>query len=618
MRVWVLLAGTSLALACQKDDVDQVQRGDVDREDPRWHFDRIDHQQGDMTLTDVWGRSDGAVFVVGWYGTIFTNRATVANPGGIWTKLESNTTEHLTAIWGVENGRQFRQQRNEDGELWAVGWNGALLHYHPNPTGLTAPVPEDGRWQVIAGPGRGFTPRVKIDPYCPDADGDGVADDGGGALGAPGPDGWWSLADTCRGGNTAACDDNCRESPNGNLRPIVDRNGDFTLPGQNCLEYPEDGPSTSVNPPQDDPDGDGLGTVCDELDGPALTETFQPTLFDVWATLDPADATRVMVVAVGEDGAVVSYVGPNGAQTVAPPALGIDDRGAWIAQPHVSYLYSNDCPLLVGGPTPAGTVCVGAGGAGPGRLPPACAAQCTPYKTTCDCPVAQNQCCVDGNAALLVGAPCHGPGCESFAGSREGLPAENACDAATGACGVICPNCFRRLDKTLRSIASDGTTLVAVGIGGTVVTLGIGGMDPTGVWTLPDCSPNTPPPLDERPLLTAVSPRDGGFHMVGAGGLVGGVVPGSSCGLDTRCGAPPAFMAGVFSIGQQRGYAVGDSGTLVEFGAPSGDCVGAPAVESIVNDTKENLNSIWVTRTQGVARLWMVGAHGAMVRATYY
>ena len=47
----------------------------------------------------------------------------------------------------------------------------------------------------------------KIDPYCPDYDGDGIPDDGGSASGS-GPDGWWSQDATCSGGNDSNCDDN--------------------------------------------------------------------------------------------------------------------------------------------------------------------------------------------------------------------------------------------------------------------------------------------------------------------------------------------------------------------------------------------------------------------------
>ncbi len=617
---------------CQDRNAGQVRRGDEDVEPPRWRFERLDHLMGEMTLNDVWGRDDGAVFVVGWYGTIFTNRVTRANPAGAWKKMESNTTEHLTAIWGVYNGDQFRQANRRDGEMFAVGWTGTLLHYNPNPTLKQNPVPEDGRWEVVAGPGKGFTPRIKIDPFCPDADGDGFLDDGGGHPVTGGADGWWTLKDTCSGGAIDDCDDNCRLSPNGSLRPLIDRDGDFGDPdptrAQNCIEWGDDGPSNDLSLRQLDADNNGVGDVCDDALTPTNEAGFLPALFDVWAGVDANDATQLVVVAVGEDGAVVSYRGPNAAQTVTAPALPVSNPLAWIAQEHAAYQYSSDCALSAPGTLP-GQAC------GSTRLPPSCAAQCSSYKPSCNCAEVDppEPCCVSvaGNP-LAVGAPCAGPGCVvsvgGFSADRTGVSADNGCAGVGGlSCSTLCPNCFRSLSKTLRALAvDDGGTIVAVGAGGTLVTLTLaGGNDATGIWIASDFGTAGPPEgMEGRELLTAISHRDGGFHAVGAAGLVAGVNPGAGAmvtGVQCREddpttpaideSIPAVFLTGVFALGDQQGYAIGDRGTLVEFRG-GGYC------EVIDTDTTENFLGIWVTYVQGVRRLWLVGANGAVVRGGYY
>ncbi len=609
---------------CQEKTAGAVAKGDVD-EPPRWHFETIEHNQGNMTFTDVWGRSDGALFVVGWYGAIITNRATPTNPEGHWKTMPSGTTEHLTGIWGVENGRDFGQER-VDGEMFAVGWNGTLLHFHPNPSAVANPTPENGVWQTISEPGVGFTPYVKIDPFCPDSDGDGILDDGGGDPITGGPDGWWSCKDTCKSSGTNNCDDNCRSSPNGTMRPITDLDDDFE--NQTCLEWPDDGaflPATcggtcaggedcidgycGERAPQADPDADGVGTVCDREIGERDLDEFRPTLMDVWAMV--YENTHVMVVAVGENGTVITYAGPNAAQTVAAPLLPITDRGAWIAQEQLAYFHSNDCPFQ--DPVGPGQNCQG-------RLAPRCPAQCNVYKTQCNC--ANGACCVSGDQDELTGAACQGPGCLSLVEDRTGLRADNACGAlVAGECSDACPYCFFRLDKTLRAVTSDGSTVVAVGAGGTIVYLNLGGqLDPTEVWIRPDCASATPHPLDERPVLASVSQREGVFHAVGAGGAVVMIAPGSGCGLETRQGAPPAFLSGVFSLGQERGYAVGDSGVLLEYG---GDiavlCNPEPTTgECIDNGISENITALWVTGAGELRRLWLVGASGMLVKVGYY
>ncbi len=599
-----------------------VEQGDVD-EPPRWHFERVEHALGDMTLTDVYGRDDGTVVVVGWYGAIFTNRTTEQNPEGQWRPMASGTTEHLNGIYGVTNGRQFNQAEARDGEMFAVGWNGTLLHFHPNPDNLPAPQPENGRWRVIGGPGNGFTARVKIDPFCPDYDGDGVLDDAGGDPTTGGPDGWWSPADACAGGATANCDDNCRTSPNGPERPIVDRDGDFGDPVNpaNCLEASADGGDAANN--QVDGDGDGVGTVCDDNLGQSAINEFRPTLFDVWAAEHPSDNTQVVVVAVGENGALLSYVGPNGAQAVVTPVLPIDDRDAWIAQEQIPFWYTNDCPFLGVAPAYDGTC------AGSGRLSPRCPAQCNVLKdgdayggaSDCDCPVSAGQCCVDGAATpATTGAPCAGPGCVSALGDRTGQPAVNACGGIDGTSPVAgecydgCPNCFRRLDKTLRAITSDGSTLVAVGASATVIYLN-DITNPTAVWTHPHCGADTPAPLDERPILTAVSTDGGTFEAVGAAGTVVVITPSGGCDQTPRCGAPPAFLSGVFSRGNGQAWAVGDGGTFVDLQSASTDCLNDPPVVEIDNDLDGNLNAIWVYTWE---RMWFVGATGTLIRAGFY
>ncbi|MBI5509548.1 MAG: hypothetical protein HY903_12420 [Deltaproteobacteria bacterium] len=608
MKPWRLLAVAAmlaLVAGCSEKKAETATLGDADLEPPMWHFEPIDHRQGDMTLTDVWGRSDGAVFVVGWYGTIFSNRVTAANPEGLWTRMASGTNEHLTAIWGVENGGRFRQ-RGVDGEMFAVGWHGTILHYHPNPDAKPTPVPEDGVWQLVSGPGHELVPKTKVDPYCPDFDGDGIADDGGGAPTGGGGDGWWSPDQTCRSGTAASCDDNCRSTANGPQRPIRDVGGGTGGLPDGCLNpadgdgpYPASGATTRN---QVDADGDGIGRDCDDDDQAASTPApFRPALLDVWAS---AQNGQLVVVAVGEQGALITYAGADAAPATPAPTTVVTDPAAWFAQDGLSYRFDNDCS----GATPVGTVCGGSG-----RLPPSCPAQCHPYRTNCDCPVDQGQCCD-------AGAPT---GCEN----NSCTPVVNACGTPTaGSCSAICPGCFRRLDTTLRSVTSDGTNVIAVGAAGTVVKLSIDPATPAtllATWTRPDCTP-MPKPLDERPVLTRVAMAGSVAHVVGAAGVFARVdASAASCGLttlDASCGAPQAFMADIFPLSGSRAYAIGDAGVFIIINGQLGSACtpNRTPVELVATDLLQNLNGLWVTRVQGTERVWFVGATGVLVRAGYY
>jgi hypothetical protein len=156
---------------------------------------------------------------------------------------------------------------------------------------------------------------------------------------------------------------------------------------------------------------------------------------------------------------------------------------------------------------------------------------------------------------------------------------------------------------------------LAVGASGTVVYLS-SVTDPTGVWIHPHCGAATPSPLDERPILTAVSSAsDGSFEIVGAAGAVVVVNPTGGCDQSTRCGAPLAFLSGAFSQGAGRAYAVGDAGTFVELAGDSGDCLDNPPVVEIETGIDENLYGIW---TYSRERMWFVGASGTLIRAGYF
>lgn len=605
------------AVGCSDNKSQQADQGDAGPAEPWWHFEPINHGVGDVTLTDVWGRRDGAIFVVGWYGTIFTNRVSPANPYGGWVSMPSPTDEHLTGIYGVENGGQFGQANNLDGEMFAVGWNGTLLYFNPNPdpAGNPSPTPDDGRWQVIADPSQSFLPKLKVDPACPDYDGDGVPDDGGDPFGGP-PDGWWSADATCTGSSDTTCDDNCRTSPNGTLRPLADSNAD------GCPDSP------SGDPGQVDGDSDGIGESCDANDTAAdAPGRLTPTLFDVWAE---ADGVNTTVIAVGERGALVAYQGPNGAQVVTSPALPITDRASWTAQEHLPFRLVNDCDEAS---TPPGNNCEDSNS--PGLLPPSCPAQCNPLRTICEClPDSGDACCQLGNKTCCVA------GTQYTSGAADGCcqtGGEAACSAqlGQGECGEKCPGCFRRHDKTLRAVTVTGTgTIVAVGAHGTIMEAPVS--DIFGVWSSPNCTLSAPPPLDAAPLFTAASGGQNTVHIVGAAGVVVTYDPssgsvGTPCTPVPRCGAPPGFLAGVFTLDDGRSLIVGDAGMLLELDVGRVECgvddnddgeIRQPVMQ-LENKLHENLNAIWRTSVQGpngvpIVRYWLVGASGLMVRAGYY
>lgn len=529
---------------------------------PQWYFTRVEHGLGNAALLGIWSRSDGRLFVVGWGGLIMTQ-----TEPGVWVKMPSGTTENITAIYGINNGALFGLPAVE-GEMVAVGWHGTVLHYHPNPDGNA--TTDDGAWSAISGPtvAQGFVPRIKIDPACPDYDGDGLPDDGDG-------DGYWGNA-LCVEGATTACDDNCRKAPNGSLRPYVDTNGDA------CIG-PGDAPGdASVR--QRDLDGDGVGSVCDSDDDiPNAQPRFSATLFDV--VIAPIDANQFRIVAVGEEGAVVSFEGVSAALAAQAGAPVVTDATGWIAQTGAAFRYENDCAPG----TPAGTVCTGSG-----RLPPACPAQCHPVKTVCSCPVNQGQCC---DATASTGAACVDGSCSA---------APNACNAASGECSTLCPACFRRLDETLRSVAFDGDVLVAVGSQGTVLTGALS--DPTNTWTAPSCVP-VPVPLDQRPLLTAVSAAGGGFVVVGAGGAALRF-GGAGCSFSPLNGVG-VFYSSIFATSGAQAYAVGDRGVLMAFNANG--------AEQLNTEVVENFQDITVVNDPERGQLlFAVGAGGLILHGDYY
>ncbi len=557
------LAAVSVA-ACEPSlpGRDVTPEGDADAL-PSWHFARAEHPAGDVTLTSVYARSDDVLFVAGWGGVILTNEG----PRGLWRVMPTPTTENLTAIAGVENGGAFGLP-GPRGEMLAVGWHGTILHYHPNPDGDA--TTEDGAWTQISGPGGDtLSPRLQVDPACPDYDGDGISDDGDG-------DGFAGNA-ICAAGDSATCDDNCRGTPNGTARPYVDVNLDA------CIG-PGDGPDPDASALQRDEDADGVGAVCDDDDADAAIGAeafrFEETLFDVVMT---PGAGVLYAAAVGDAGAVVYYRGVSAAQTVTPPTLPITDAGAWTALRAVAYRYEDDCAG-----TPAGSTC------GNGRLPPACPAQCSPVRSVCNCPSDMAQCCSDG--AALTGAGCGDGSCG---------PAVNACDAATGRCSALCPDCFRRQAETLRAAAIAGTTLVAVGARGTILEGDL--QAPELVWTAPGC-PNPPAPLDGRPLLTGLS-ASGVFHTVGSGGALLRFAP-TGCNVEPVLGGPGVFLSAVAATSATRGFAAGDRGVLVLYEGAG--------LQILDTGIVENLLDVTVTNGADGERVWVVGAGGVIVRGGYY
>lgn len=579
-----------------KDDSKKVTE-DFSNRQPKWHFVRQSQPSGETTFTGTYGNSLNELYVVGWGGVILTNRS------GAWQPMASPTKVNLTAITGVENGGVFGLPAAH-GEMIAVGWYGTVLHWHPNPD--DDPLTEDGVWTIIAStadPTTGrladaanqslpyFAPLLRPDPACPDFDGDGRADDGDG-------DGWAGNAGgvqhVCVGGTTAGCDDNCRTTANGNERPLTDSTG------TGCI-----GPGSlpDLSRDQVDNDADAVGLTCDDDDFvAAYTPRFTATLFSVWMR---SNGNNLRIIAVGESGALADFTGSSAGAT--PTAMNplVTSTAAWEAQNSLGFRFVDDCDAA----TPAGAACDN------GRLPPACPAQCSPLKTTCNCPVGQGQCC-DAGASTGAAGP-------------DG-PAANACDAGTGKCSVFCPNCFRRLDETLRSVTVDNGTVAAVGASGTIV---YGDVDDVNTdWAAPSC-PNPPKPFDEKPVLAAVRAAGGAFQVVGAAGAIFRASDGGGCDVTSRQGAPKGFLSALFPTGGDSSFIVGDGGLLVQQQGGT--------LTQVVTNTDQNFFAIWRTFAPlsdeeilstgqrledldptvprpDVARLWLIGAGGTIIQATFF
>ncbi|MBN1959376.1 MAG: hypothetical protein JW841_00390 [Deltaproteobacteria bacterium] len=568
--IWALAIFTAVIISCDNKAKHDAGQTDV-QEPPRWHWQRVEHGLGDLTLTSVWVRSDGAVFTVGWAGTILYYNPDPDNDplteDSIWKIMPSGTTEILSAIAGIENGADFGLP-NPQGEMIAVGWSGTVLHYNPNPD--NDPLTEDGAWKVIAGPGVAqFVSRKKVDPFCPDYDGDGIADDGDG-------DGYWGNA-LCVSGNTVSCDDNCREVANGTLRPFEDFIPTGQQTGDGCI-----GPQDSPDPTkaQLDTDGDGIGTKCEDDDN-----TYNPAAGfsnNLYAVDIIKTDTGLDIVAVGENGAVVSYHGPSAAD-IASLSPGIADVNAWLAQDGVAYRNSDDCPSG----TPAGTTCEN------GRTPPECPAMCNPQRTACPCPSGSGQCC---NDTASTGVGCGDASCP---------PATNAC--ISGDCNFLCPECFRRLIQSLRGVAIDGDDIVAVGLSGTIIVGSI--TDPGEVWTAPSCS-TMPAPLDKSPVLSAVGANGGSFLAVGNNGALVRYPGGSSCNLAPIAGGPPVFLLGLYATSDSNAYIVGDGGLLFR--------LNGGVIQELTPNVDEGLYAVGNTYYEGFERIWAVGASGVIVTGAYY
>ncbi|MEO0814372.1 MAG: hypothetical protein AAFY60_16035, partial [Myxococcota bacterium] len=410
-----LLAFVLFLGACSGSDTrDATPEENIDPENPRWRFNVIDHNTGDETFNDAWANERGEVFIVGWFGTILTNR------GGTWTEMSTPTTENLTAIEGLNNGRRLGLEENADGEMFAVGWNGTVLYYHPDPN--FDGDPSDGEWRKLAGIGGDvqslFNPVTRIDPACPDFDGDGIADDGNGD-GWSGNFGGTNAICGLEGTVAGTCDDNCRTTPNGTLRPLRDTNAPPGSLDEGCL-----GPGDMADPAESqlDADNDGIGLVCDDDDDRAdALGLFTATLFDLHVERNDDALT---VVAVGEDGAVLSYLGQSNSAVSRGtiPASELENPNNWTAQVGIAFRFSTDDDC---GSDPT------LGGCG-GRLYPSCPAQCNPRKTTCDCLPEDGQCC-DAGASTGVGCAAGVDGCG---------PVANAC-GGNGICTTLCPDCFR-------------------------------------------------------------------------------------------------------------------------------------------------------------------------------
>ncbi len=588
-QIALLLCCATLLVQC--NNAKTVVKVDNNDRQQSWHFARQTVPASAATVSGVYGNSSNELYVVGAGGVIMSYRS------GTWASMSSPTAVNLTAIAGVENGANFKLPAGK-GEMVAVGWHGTVLYFHPNPDG--DPTTEDGAWSIIASSGDSttglladpsavqptFSPLLKPDAACGDFDGDGRADDGDG-------DGWignyQNAQHICTGGQKTNCDDNCRTTANGDQRPLGDADG------TGCV-----GPGSlpDLSRDQVDNDGDSIGLVCDTDDTVKQPPArFEGTLFSVWAK---ADGQNFEVVAVGEDGALVSFNGVSSSGTPSPTKQTVTDITGWIAQETLGYRFVDDCDDT----TAPGQSCAN------GRLPPDCPAQCNPKKTVCTCPTDQGQCC---DPSANTGDP----------------PAANAC-GADGNCSTLCPTCFRRLEETLRSISVDGNNIAAVGASGTIV---YGALDKlTDVWTAPSC-PNPPPPLDQKPVLAVVQAEGGAFEIAGAAGAIFRGSSSGNCTIASRTGAPQGFLSGIYALGGDNSYVVGDEGTFLQ--------VQGGTVTPIVTQITENLFGIAHTQAplsddelqsigidpktidpntppQQVDRYWLVGAGGTIVEASFF
>lgn len=551
----------------------------MDNAKPKWHVEAYPQNLTTNTLLAMYGRSDGILFAVGVNGTILTKLADG------WQLMASPTSAHLTAITGVENGSLFGLANNADGEMWAVGWQGTVLHYHPNPDG--DPNTNDGAWQIIAAPeGAALVPVLRPDPACLDFDGDGIPDDGDAS-------GWAGDA-PCKAGNTTLCDDNCRDTANGTARPLADPTGGACLAsGTACsaaataftAACPAAVPAW-VPPAQQDTNGDGVGDACQSAGAAAApAPAFRGTLFGLWAQ---ATGNNVQVIAVGEAGAVVTYSGTSAAKAPTAPALPMMNPRAWTAETGVAFRYDDDCAAL-----PA---------LGCSHLPPQCPAFCSPLLDsaqlvpTCSCPLTQNQCC---DAAACQAGACDG----------------------TGYCTTYCVNCFRHLDQTLYAVYATGNQVVAVGANGTAIvndptTLSNPATLGTSFWHFPFCLV-VPPPLDLPHRFAAIADNGANLVVVGQqGAVVNFSYASGNCPYNPLLGGPAGFLSGAHYVGGPHGtFAVGDEGLLLQIQATYNNS----PLTTIATGVKTSFNAVWsITNSQNEPEAWLVGADGNIVRAVYY
>src|SRR5690606_8319717 len=199
-----------------------------------------------------------------------------------------------------------------------------------------------------------------------------------------------------------------------------------------------------------------------------------------------------------------------------------------------------------------------------------------------------------------------------------------------GLCETACADCFRRLGRTLRAVATDygngcpGCGVLAVGRGGTI--LYGDPLDPESEWTGITCAV-PPSPLDEEPVIAGVAASYDTYNAVGAGGAVFFFGPAAGRGgcqrrdvgqtvtggvrVESLAGAPGVFLSDVWAIDARRAFVVGDAGTLLQ--------IEPDRVTAIKTGTQENLHAIWrnFDPDSGNPVLWVVGAGGALLRAEF-